>query len=333
MNERRDGSGEFLSGKKLGERIREVTSGEEVCCAIAFWSEDGVAEIFPNGMAADAKVVCDISMGATSASALLALDAPRNKRLRHQIGMHAKVCLSNRGLVISSANASRTAMGSGAATGHHLEAGTFHAPDSRAWGEATAWFNDLYRRASPVGDDEIAWAKLVYRPQGVTKPPREGSLLDRIIAAPEKFEKIGFVFATSKSTEEDIAEVRAHLENLDSSVSKRAQSLSSKNVFSGWSQAEAKRWPTHFVEFWQPSERLSVFGHRLDDRLPDIGSILSVTDWRGLEAAVGMKLPSRRDVEKIDAALALLVRGSADGVFFASGPELKRRLDKLKLHR
>lgn len=102
MSETRE-EGEFLSGNDLGRRIRKVASGQGVCCAIAFWSKNGVDEIFPNGVAT-ARIVCDISMGLTSADALSALGGPDNKRLLHKIGLHAKVCLSNRGLVVSSAN-------------------------------------------------------------------------------------------------------------------------------------------------------------------------------------------------------------------------------------
>src|SRR6476646_8330060 len=117
MNRGLQAPSEFVFGERLGERIREVAAGQLVCCAIAFWSEDG---------AADAKIICNISMGATSAEALVALGGPRNECLRHELGMHAKVCLSNRGLVVSSAKASRAAIGSSDGAGRNSEAGTFH---------------------------------------------------------------------------------------------------------------------------------------------------------------------------------------------------------------
>jgi hypothetical protein len=333
MNIGRQVPGEFAFGERLGERIREVAAGQNVCCAIAFWSEDGVAEIFPSGITADAKIVCDISMGATSANALLALGGPRNECLRHQLGMHAKVCLSNRGLVVSSANASHAAIGSSDRPGHHLEAGTFHASDSGAWHEATAWFEGLFSRARPIGPNEITWANSVYRPPLVTsrqRPPRRGSLLDLIIAVPERFEAIGFVFVGKSNTKEAIAEVREHATNLDPERSSGIKSLSSGGVFSGWGERQTTHWPSRFVEFWQPNEQLFVFGRRLEVRIPKIGSIMSVTDWRGLKNAVGMELPPIREIGKIDAKLALLVRGGKSGVLFTSGTRLARRLGELE---
>ena len=59
-------SGEFVSGKDVRERIRSVTRGRDVRCAVAFWSEDGVKEALGSKRAArDARIVCDISMGST----------------------------------------------------------------------------------------------------------------------------------------------------------------------------------------------------------------------------------------------------------------------------
>jgi hypothetical protein len=186
-----------------------------------------------------------------------------------------------------------------------------------------------------VGSHEIKWAKSVYHPRIVPEqhqPPRRGSLLDLVIAVPEKFEKIGFVFVARANTEQEIAKVRAHVMKLGPEMSIRAKSLPSSGVFSDWSKAEVKRWPTHFVEFWQPSKRLLVYGRRLEARVPELGAIMSVSDWGGLKAAADTKLPSAREIAESDAAFALLVREGEDGVFFGSGGELARRLAELRTH-
>jgi hypothetical protein len=321
------GVGEFLFNEELSRRIREVTSGRGVCCAIAFWSKNGIEEIFPGGVPVDAKIVCDISMGSTSADALSALGGPGNKRLRHKIGMHAKVCLSNKGLIVSSANASHAAMGSGGESGRHLEAGMFHAADSGAWKAAEAWFESLFHNALPVGLDEIAWAKLVYRPR-IDKvrrqPPSDGSLLDLVLAVPEKFERIGFVFSKNQTTEKERAEVRNHAKKIDPQGPDHVKSLPNSGIFYDWNTADVRRWPSYFVEFWQPNQALYVFGRRLEIRLPEIGSIMSIGDWKGLRAVTDTELPPAQKIAKADAVLAKRVRGDEGGVFFASGCDLYR---------
>lgn len=94
-DESKSRAGEFLFDADLTKRIRQVTGGSDVRCAVAFWSKDGIARIFESIRAARrARIVCDISMGSTSAEALEALGAPTRKGLRHQVGLHAKVYLS-----------------------------------------------------------------------------------------------------------------------------------------------------------------------------------------------------------------------------------------------
>lgn len=98
--------GEFLTGEGLRERIWQLAHGTDVRCAVAFRSEDGIKEAFGSKKAAQAApVVCDISMGSTAAAALEALGAPDRKTLRHFRGLHAKVHISDRGLIAGSANA------------------------------------------------------------------------------------------------------------------------------------------------------------------------------------------------------------------------------------
>jgi len=72
----------FLVGRELADEMLSVALGEDLRCAIAFWSEIGVNEVFSSASPYKVKILCDISMGNTSAEALVTLDAPENTNPR-----------------------------------------------------------------------------------------------------------------------------------------------------------------------------------------------------------------------------------------------------------
>ena len=80
-----------------------------------------------------------MTRGGTSPKALVALGATKNKQLRHVPDLHAKVYISDRGVVVGSANASSNGIGFDADPGL-IEAGMLLRPDDAGFAEAAAWF-------------------------------------------------------------------------------------------------------------------------------------------------------------------------------------------------
>jgi hypothetical protein len=326
--------GEFLVGMPLAERIKSVAEGGEVRCAVAFWSAIGVDEVFPGGVPDNTRIICDISMGSTSAKALKALGAPDNPNLRHSLRMHAKVFISDEGLVVGSANASASALGDDNGPIDNTEAGIFHSPDSASWKSAAAWFDNLLNKSPKVTDDEIEWAKLIYRPKPPVVQPRRvtpGSLFDLVAAAPWRFSKVGFAFTSMSVTKEQQAEVRKQVEESWEFDQERIGELDDDGTFFGWDGEDVRRWPEYFFLFWQPGTRLSIYGKRVEARVPKTGSLMTSNDWRGLRASCDVKLPPQQEINRVDAKLALKLRGEGDGgVFYANGSELAERIAEMR---
>ncbi len=326
-------AGEFLVGMALAERIISVAEGGQVRCAVAFWSAIGVGEVFPGGVPDNAKIICDISMGSTSAEALSALGAPKNPNLRHSVRMHAKVFISNKGLVVGSANASASALGDGDGPISNTEAGTFHSPGSPSWKSAAAWFGKLLNKSLEVGDDEIKWAKLICRPKPPVVQPRRvtsGSLFDLVTAAPWRFSKVGFAFASVLSTKEQKAEVKKQAKESKKYDSDRIEKLDDDGTFFNWPKKDVRRWPEYFLLFWQPNKHLYVSGRRVEARVLEIGSFMTSNDWRGLRASCDVELPSAQEISKTDAEIALKLRGKDAGVLYANGSELAASIAAIK---
>jgi hypothetical protein len=118
---------DFLTGRDLSTRVCHLLSCRNVRCAVAFWGE-GAAGLLSDSNLREAKVICDLSMGATFPPELKRLGAPHNDRLRYLNGLHAKVYISDAGAVVASANMSSNGLGfKDTRRAGLIEAGTFHA--------------------------------------------------------------------------------------------------------------------------------------------------------------------------------------------------------------
>ncbi len=193
----------FLDDQTLGAAIKKLLRAPRLRCAVAFWGNGAVASLFgEGGLPADAEIICDLTMGGTNPAEVRALGAPRNNRLKHLPGLHAKVYISQSGLIVSSANASNNGIGF-VDQPKLREAGTLHEPGSEAYQAATKWFGAIWKQAHPVDDAaliqaEESWRRKAPPPRAVS--PVAGSLLDLVLAEPERFRGVGFAFTTSNSS-------------------------------------------------------------------------------------------------------------------------------------
>lgn len=321
--------GEFLVGTELAKKIGHVAGGGAVHCAIAFWSEQGVKAVFPEGAPSDAKIICDISMRSTSAEALRQLGAPNNKKLRHVLGLHAKVILSDRGVVVSSANTSSNALGIDEKLPVNTEAGVFHQQTSEVWTKAHDWIGTLFKSAHQIGDDELTFAKASFQPRRPTlKIPRARSLLEIVCAAPERFAGVGFVFVKKPVPREDhVAIVEGAKDIIGEKFSSTA--ANSLEVFSGWREEDVKRWPGSFIEFWMPRDRLTIIPCSLEARVPKRGGIVSlISDWKSFKNK--FPLPTKSFAQETDAALTKKILDKCGSRLFVNGAELAQIVNKLR---
>ncbi|MBP8232868.1 MAG: phospholipase D family protein [Rhizorhabdus sp.] len=325
----------FLFGDALVAGLQAVARGKDARIATAFWSAKGVKVLFGAQGVGDTRLVCDIAMGSTSADALRALGAPRNELLRHYERLHSKVFLSEQGLVVGSANVSRAALGADGDPAMQLEAAVFHPPGSSVWIAARAWFDELYKNATPVGQAEIDRAGIVYQPPAssiMAAAPRTGSLLDIVSAAPERFAKISFVVTGAKATEEEIIKARISARTLVTGISHRAiETWPANSIFAGWGGDQVRdRWQRIFIEFWLGRRTVSVFGYRGEVFDAANGSVLGRQDWALVRRTVGTAFPDRSLIGSVDGPLARQLVKSGEGALFADGAELATEIARIR---
>ncbi len=197
----------FLDDDQVGAEIQRLTRGAHLRCAVAFWGNGASTSLFEGSPSSNAHLVCDISLGGSNPMELRSLGAPNNVNLRYLRGLHAKVYISELGLITSSANASNHGIGF-FETERLVEAGTFHHPDSTAYKQAADWFERIWKLSSQIDSAalELADERWRRRSRIYTPPPNReplpDSLLDVVAADPGRFRGVGFVFASGRATVE-----------------------------------------------------------------------------------------------------------------------------------
>ncbi len=329
---------EFLSGSDLSRTIKRIVSGSQVRCAVAFWGAGAVMALFPNvrRTTTGPEIICDLSMGATCPDEIELFRAPKNDKIRQFRKLHAKVYLSDLGVVIGSANASSNEIGlTTGDSGALLEAGTFHEPNSPIWTAASQWFEKTYRESKMIKEADLALARQIWdipAPEGNSDPVRQGSLLDMIREAPERYPNVGFVFSQKTTRPADAAQAKkAAASNADEDSVNEIMNWPITGIFTNWPQGDVDVWPRIFVNFHKsPRSGLSVSAqrrHHYSEEYP--GFVFCRGAWAHFKSTVGRDLPFQADICSKDADIAKYILDGTEtyrGKLFSTALEMSKAL-------
>ena len=180
---------EFLQGDELSKKIREVVKGKDARCAVAFWGQGAVKELFGTEVLErdDVWILCDITMGGTNPKTLRKMVKNHAENHGHVLGLHAKVYHSDLGMVVGSANASGNGIGFNGKLPKQIETGTHHERNSGSWEHALGWFDALWNDA---GDLDEAAIRIAEKTWGQTKNSRFGADRELIASALLELQKL-----------------------------------------------------------------------------------------------------------------------------------------------
>lgn len=241
----------FLTGASLTDKIFEIVDGNNVKCAVAYWGDHRLK------VTKDCKIVCDIVNGSTSGDTLKKLGAPNNKNLKHIENFHAKVYISDRGVIVCSANASAGGLDCEERPARLLEAGIFHKANGNIWKQSTDWFDEIFSKASDVDQAAVDLANKRYRrPAGDHPTNFEGmTVLQQIASDPDHFSRKGVGFIICRTSAEEHERKKAAKQAVKSgAVEGMAVDTLVKwdgnRSFIEWPQKYMKELNTHFIEFF-----------------------------------------------------------------------------------
>jgi hypothetical protein len=252
----------FLDDRQLAPAIKHVLQGSAVRCAVAFWGNGAAGALFDErGLPEDAKIICEIGMGCSNPDELTKLGAPNNPKLKFMAGLHAKVYISSKGLVVGSANASDNGIGF-FKSAKLIEAGTFHEPESETYKQGAEWFERTFQGCKQIDTEALERAGRLWRARPPSRRAPESheqdpaSLLDAVVTDPQRFRGVGFVFTFGRATKEQRDEAAKAIISEDGKSSAPLLSKEQKkairswplgNVFSGWDTKEIWAWPQKFI--------------------------------------------------------------------------------------
>jgi hypothetical protein len=318
----------FKAGSDLADAIRDVLSGNNVRCAVAFWGTG--AEEFVNQATGDQpRIICDVTLGGTSPNALIALDAPGNDRLRHIPSLHAKIYMSDRGAIVGSANASQNGVGVGGPP-RLIEGGMLLAPDEDTFDQVATWFETQWKASKEIDASALNLATRRFRPGQTpsTRPVRPGSLLDLIAADPDRFSDVSIVLAQTSTTQTERDQARAAIRAAYPEETQAVNALPDNGMFIGWAKRDLNRWRRTFIELWMPRERLSVYGRKVAYFHDSEGIVMSRASWPSIRQVVGGELPTAAQIAKKDGKMVRQLLDKHDNRLF-SASELASKIETL----
>jgi len=286
-------------------------------------------------------------MGGSNPKELIALGAPDDDRIKHLPGLHAKVYLSDRGLITSSANASNNGIGF-LAVASLIEAGTFHAPGSEAYRSASRWFENIWNIANVVDATALVQAQRAWnrKPRGSDvfidgRAPNPKSLFDVVAANPSQFRGVGFAFTsgeeTAKARDETAAAIIAKDEALDLRILSESEEHAIRawpvgDVFSEWEPEDIHAWPERFIcAHLTPNGNFSYwFYERVHTVVLENGrGMVLARRPRGFRASLGFGAAPMAQADADRASLIFKSIGEAGHKLYESVEKLTEQLAEL----
>ncbi len=239
----------FLVGSKLSKKIKKVCSGKNLCCAVAFWGNGALKHLFSkkNSQNLKARIICDLSMGGTNPKELEQMGAPESKNIKQIKGLHAKVYISDVGVIITSANASENGIGFITPKIKNIEAGSFSKKDTQHWHDAKKWFEQTWKEANKVSaadleNAQILWNKRVQFNNTTKSNIAKGnlSIIEAIKQCPEVFGNIQFVLSNQENDKSTVELAEKSYSN------EHGRHPEGYDYFEGWGLSE-EDWPEVFI--------------------------------------------------------------------------------------
>lgn len=158
----------FDSGYEKAIR-RAVKEAEVIDVAVAFWGSGGEA-IFKRWDGRKLRIICNLALGGTNPKAIRALLELPNVEVLQQDDLHAKLILTDKSLIVGSANVSSNGLGlEGAEQATWRELGILSESSSER-SSAKRWFASQWAAARTINELDLKKAEAAWKARRRTRP-------------------------------------------------------------------------------------------------------------------------------------------------------------------
>lgn len=184
--------------QQLATWVREQTGDLDL--AVAFWGTGAIQLLGLAKPERDLRVLLDLSSGASHPDEVNALRRLSRCKVRCLPRFHAKTYLSDRAMVVGSANASGDGLGKKGAEHTRWHELAMFSDDPVVVREGADWFDRKWRTAKIVTDEDVAAARvkwLIKQHQRPLPPSNGKDLLTAAIENPEAYRNLGLNVAVA----------------------------------------------------------------------------------------------------------------------------------------
>ena len=186
----------FLTQEKITHKIKKlVQNAETLDIAVAFWGYGafellGLDQIDKENRK-NVRIICNLGHGGTNPSEIENL-IKQKFEVRHLNTLHAKTYISEKAIIVGSANASANGLGHEASEIDSWEESAIFQTDNQVIHHARNWFEELYNRSKCVTPEYIKEAKNIWGKRRTQRKMLYGSkdnisLLEVIKSTPNDF--------------------------------------------------------------------------------------------------------------------------------------------------
>ena len=175
----------LLTKIHLREVITQISCGNNVSCAVAFWGK-GAGDLFGPSKGRTIRIVCNLKMGGTNPDVIETIVKTGATVLQND-RLHAKVYIGDKSAVVTSANASINGLGlEGDELAGWIEVGV-EVPAQ----DVLPWFERIWKESRPISPEDIENARRLFRERAITKPTR--GTFENFCPTEKEFPLVGWV--------------------------------------------------------------------------------------------------------------------------------------------
>lgn len=185
----------FIVGSEVAEYFSKLSEDSQfIDVAVAFWGRGATnnLKLIPR-RCAKLRLICNIDSGACDPSEIELIQAAKIAIKTHR-NLHAKVYMTNAGLIVGSANASTNGLSISASSSSNWKEANIVTDDLGVLSTARSWFEEMWKAGRDITADDIKKARDLWKKRRQLTLPDIStgkSLLAAISEAPEEFDEIG----------------------------------------------------------------------------------------------------------------------------------------------
>lgn len=240
----------------LHDMLREA---REASVAVAFWGE-GSESVFKQWDGKSLRIICNLAMGGTNPAVIPKLQALNGAEVRQLDDLHAKLVLTEKQMVVGSANMSCNGLGLESSEVAGLRELGILSRDARLRDKAKAWFDQLWKSAKTIRQEDLDLAKKAWAKRRKARPSvgrkGSGSLLDLPAEALKDRE---IYFAVYRRGLSSSAKERLEIENKRLTNSDKPEH-DKLDLYEGWGADELPKDPNAVIIpiYWGARGKIKV---------------------------------------------------------------------------